>query len=141
MHGRRLSSAGDGWPTVEPFARIPVACSPDEISAVVSGIFAELVEARSEPVHQVDEFLGFVGGVDWRTLFTQSLLVTVELTPTTGDVKVWAHEGRQRSDIFVSPPIDSPITSNLQWGADLGSAVLAALYRSSTTGWVGPYPE
>jgi len=141
MHGRRLTSAADGWPTVEPFMRIPVASSPDEISAVVSGIFAELVEARSEPVHQGDEFVEFVGGVDWPTLFTESLLVTVELTPAAGEVRVWSHEGRQRSDLFVSPPIDSPISSNLRWGADLGAAVLAALYRSSTTGWVGPWPE
>ena len=138
MHCARLTRARDGWPTVRPFARIPTASTPDEIGAVVSAALAEAAEDTSEPTHQSDEFLEFAGGVKWRTLYTQSLQVSVELTPANGDVRVWAHEGSQRGDIFISPPIDSPIISNLQWGADLGTSVIAALYRSSTTGWTEP---
>jgi hypothetical protein len=119
---------------------MPVGSSPDEIGAVVTGAFAELAADTSEAIHQLEEFLEFAGGVEWLTLYTSSLIVVLELMHADGSVHVWPHAGEQRGDLFVSGQL-TPTTAYLQSPADLGTSVLAALHRSSTTGWTGPYPD
>lgn len=134
MHGRRYSRLEETWPAVGPFARTPAASTPDEVGAVVAGLLTELAEDSSEPVHSLNEFLQFAGGLDWPTLYSQSVLVTVEHLPTGDEVQVWSHEGTRRAGLFVSRPVSEPISANVRRSVDLGTAVQAALRRSSTTG-------
>ncbi|MFI5708878.1 hypothetical protein [Kribbella sp. NPDC051620] len=108
---------------------------------MVAGAFAELARDTSAVTHQLDEFLEFVGGVDWRTLYTGSVIVVLEMMLVDGSVHVHAHRGEQRGDVFVRQPIEPWTTAYLDSPADLGATVLAALHRSSTTGWSGPYPD
>jgi hypothetical protein len=130
MHGRRYCRLEENWPTVRPFVRTPVASTPDEIGAVVAGMLTELAVDSSEPAHLLDEFLEFAGGVDWPTLHSQSVLVTVEHLPPDGELQVWSHEGTWRAGLFVRQPIEPSTTAYLESPADLGASVLAALYRS-----------
>ncbi|WP_343978839.1 hypothetical protein [Kribbella koreensis] len=144
MHGRRYCRLEETWPAVRPFVRTPVASTPDEIGAVVAGMLTELAEAddSSEPVHHLlDEFLEFVGGVDWPTLYSQSVLATVEHLPPDGGLQFWSHEGTWQAGVFVRHPTDSSTTAYPESQADLGTSVLAALDRSSTTGWGGSVGE
>ncbi|TDD61869.1 hypothetical protein E1263_05640 [Kribbella antibiotica] len=133
-HGRRYDAVESTYPTSRPFARLPVEVRPVTIGEAVAGLLSELAADTSEVQQQLDEFLKFAQ-VDWRTLYTGSLIVTVEIRSLGGDVRVWAHEGEQRGDLFVSQPMDQPAAANWHQPEELGAAVLAALRRSSTTGW------
>ncbi|WP_433020754.1 hypothetical protein [Kribbella sp. CA-294648] len=138
MHGRRYSAELDGYPATVPFARVAAVGRPDEIGAAVAAVLAEVGELSSDGQDQMAEFLAYAGGVEWRSLYTGSRIAVVEIVSFDGDVEVWAHQGVQRADLFVSDPTGSPIVSNWHRVDELGAAVLAALHRSSTTGWVGP---
>jgi hypothetical protein len=64
-------------------------------------------------------------------------IASVEIYQYGGELLVHGrrhHRAEQnwRGGLFVRQPISSPITSNLEWRSDLGTSVLAALYRSST---------
>jgi hypothetical protein len=136
MHGRRYSADEDNYPITAPFRRVRDSARPAELGAVISELLSELAAATAEVRHRLDEFLEFAG-VDWQTLYTQSRSVGIEIVSVDGDVCIWPHKGEQRGDLFVSKPVEPPTTSNWREEGDLGVAVLAALHRSSTTGFVG----
>jgi hypothetical protein len=134
MHGRRYSADENNYPITAPFGRIRDNAHPAQAGAVISELLSELATATAEVRAQLDEFLEFAG-VDWRTLYTESRSAGIEIISGDGDVCIWPHEGEQRGDSFVSRPVKSPVASNWHQQGDLGAAVLAALHRSSTTGF------
>jgi hypothetical protein len=134
MHGRRYSTDEGNYPITAPFGRVRDSARPAEVGAVMSGLLSELAIGTAEVRNQLHEFLEFAG-VDWRTLYSQSLSVGIEIISVEGDVCIWPHKGEQRGDSFVSRPLEPPATSNWHQENDLGTAVLAALRRSSTTGF------
>jgi hypothetical protein len=134
MHGRRYSADENNYPITAPFGRIRDNTHPAQAGAVISELLSEVATATAEVRAQSDEFLEFAG-VDWRTLYTESRSAGIEIISGYGDVCIWPHEGEQRGDSFVSRPVKSAVASNWHEQDGLWTAVLAALHRSSTTGF------
>jgi hypothetical protein len=136
FHGRRFSDGSSSYVITEPFARLPASSEPAAVGAVLAGVLSRLDEQSSEVQDQLTEFLDFVGGVDWRTLYTQSVVVRVEFASPGSEATLWSIRGDQRGDQFATEPLDSPIQANRLNPDRLGASLIAALQRSSTTGWI-----